>query len=84
MKCQEIKESPRCTGPLYLHMEEADGKRYINENLFLNLQEAKRLVEEWREEYNERRPHSSLGRRIYNEMAREEEKLAGTSSLKLD
>ncbi len=33
----------------------------LNENVFLNLQEAVRLVESWREEYNGERPHSALG-----------------------
>lgn len=65
------------------YIESFNGKlrdECLNENLFINLQEAKRLVEEWREEYNERRPHSSLGGKTPNEMARGEEKLTGTSS----
>jgi len=52
----------------------------LNECLFTSLQEAKRLVEEWREEYNERRPHSSLKGKTPNEVAKEEEKLTGTSN----
>jgi putative transposase len=55
----------------------------LNENWFTGLQEAKRLVEEWREEYNERRPHSSLGGRTPTEVAMgdmmQREKLTGTS-----
>jgi putative transposase len=65
------------------YIESFNGKlrdECLNENLFLNLQAAKRLVEEWREEYNERRPHSSLGGKTPSEMARGEEKLTGTSS----
>jgi transposase InsO family protein len=33
----------------------------LNTGLFGNLREAKVIVEQWRQEYNHRRPHSSLG-----------------------
>ena len=33
----------------------------LNENWFLNLEDAKEKVEAWRGHYNEQRPHSSLG-----------------------
>ncbi len=33
----------------------------LNEHWFLNLQEARAIIEEWRTVYNQRRPHSSLG-----------------------
>jgi putative transposase len=33
----------------------------FNEHWFPNLSEARRIVEEWRQEYNSFRPHSSLG-----------------------
>lgn len=33
----------------------------LNEQWFLNLTEAKRIIEEWRLDYNENRPHSALG-----------------------
>jgi hypothetical protein len=33
----------------------------LNEHWFGNLLEARRLIEGWRQHYNERRPHSSLG-----------------------
>jgi transposase InsO family protein len=46
----------------------------------VNLQEAKRLVESWREEYNEQHPHSSLNGKTPREVAKEEEKLTGTSN----
>jgi putative transposase len=69
------------------YIESFNGKirdECLNENLFISLQEAKRLVEEWREEYNERRPHSSLGGKTPSEVADNkglrEEKLTGTSS----
>jgi putative transposase len=64
------------------YIESFNGKlrdECLNEHVFTSLQEAKRLVEAWREEYNERRPHSSLGGKTPNEMAKEEEKLTGTS-----
>lgn len=65
------------------YIESFNGKlrdECLNENWFTGLQEARRLVEEWREEYNERRPHSSLGGRTPNEVARDvPEKRTGTS-----
>lgn len=33
----------------------------LNENWFLSLPDARRIIERWRREYNEERPHSSLG-----------------------
>ena len=33
----------------------------LNENWFLSLEDARRTIEEWRIDYNETRPHSSLG-----------------------
>jgi putative transposase len=65
------------------YIESFNGKlrdECLNESIFVNLQEAKRLVESWRGEYNERRPHSSLNGKTPNEVAQEEEKLTGTSS----
>lgn len=35
----------------------------LNENWFKNIEEARRLVEDWRNFYNSERPHSSLGGR---------------------
>lgn len=69
------------------YIESFNGKirdECLNENWFTSLKEAKRLVEEWREEYNEHRPHSSLGWKTPNEVAKNKElckeKLTGTSS----
>lgn len=42
----------------------------LNENLFFSLQEAEGIIENWRKEYNEQRPHSSLGGKTPYEMAR--------------
>jgi len=33
----------------------------LNANVFYELTQAKRIIEEWREDYNNWRPHSSLG-----------------------
>ncbi len=33
----------------------------LNEHWFLSLTDARRIVEEWRRDYNQNRPHSSLG-----------------------
>jgi putative transposase len=32
----------------------------LNEHLFTNLSEARRIIEDWRIDYNTNRPHSSL------------------------
>ncbi|WP_411431089.1 IS3 family transposase [Leptospira santarosai] len=45
-------------------IESFNGKmrnRCLNENWFKNIEEARRLVEDWRNFYNSERPHSSLG-----------------------
>ncbi len=47
-------------------MESFNGKlrdELLNGELFYSLQEAQILIERWRREYNEIRPHSSLGYR---------------------
>jgi putative transposase len=41
----------------------------LNAHWFGSLPEAKHLIEEWRQEYNESRPHRSLGERTPNEFA---------------
>jgi putative transposase len=42
----------------------------LNANWFLNLGDARRKIERWREEYNAERPHSSLGYRTPEEYAK--------------
>ena len=42
----------------------------LNQHWFLSLDEAKRLTEAWREDYNRVRPHASLGQRTPFEFAR--------------
>ncbi|PYV15267.1 MAG: hypothetical protein DMG21_15550 [Acidobacteria bacterium] len=41
----------------------------LNEHWFMNLAEARRVVEAWRRDYNEGRPHTSLGNRTPQEFA---------------
>lgn len=41
----------------------------LNEHMFRNLPSARRLIEEWRTDYNTQRPHTSLGGLTPNEFA---------------
>lgn len=46
------------------YIESFNGKfrdECLNENWFLSLEDARRTIESWRHDYNENRPHSSLG-----------------------
>lgn len=46
------------------YIESFNGKlrdECLNENWFLSLEDVRRTIEEWRIDYNEERPHSSLG-----------------------
>lgn len=43
----------------------------LNEELFLNLEDAKKKIEKWRKEYNEKRPHSAIGMRTPNQFEEE-------------
>ena len=48
------------------YIESFNGKlrdELLNRELFTTLKEAKALIEQWRQEYNHIRPHSSLGYR---------------------
>ena len=42
----------------------------LNENWFKTLKNARDKIEAWREEYNSRRPHSSLGMKTPQEFSR--------------
>jgi putative transposase len=42
----------------------------LNENWFSSLADARQKIEQWRQDYNEARPHSSLQYRIQMEFAR--------------
>jgi len=44
----------------------------LNENWFLTLEHARRIIEKWRIDYNNERPHSSLGYRTPEEFIRQE------------
>ncbi len=43
----------------------------LNQNWFVDLADARRIIEAWRVDYNTVRPHSSLGYRTPDEFARE-------------
>jgi len=42
----------------------------LNANWFVSLADAQRVIEQWRHEYNEERPHKNLGRRTPAEFTR--------------
>lgn len=44
----------------------------LNENWFLSLEHARRIIEKWRADYNNERPHSSLGYLTPEEFIRQE------------
>jgi putative transposase len=44
----------------------------LNEHWFLTIEHARRIIEEWRIDYNNERPHSSLGYLTPEEFARQE------------
>lgn len=55
------------------HVESFNGRlrdECLNASWFVNLDDAKRKIENWREEYNAERPHSSLGYRTPAEFAK--------------
>jgi hypothetical protein len=47
----------------------------LNENWFIDLADARQNIEDWRQDYNQQRPHSALDYRTPEEFA----KLAGSS-----
>lgn len=61
------------------YMESFNGRfrdECLNQNWFITIEQARSIVEEWRLDYNEERPHSSLGNLTPNEFFRlEEEKM---------
>jgi putative transposase len=55
------------------YVESFNGKirdECLNEHWFVALDEARSLIEQWRQDYNEQRPHSSLGNQTPQEFAR--------------
>jgi putative transposase len=51
----------------------------LNENWFLSLEHARRIVEDWRTDYNTARPHSSLGNLTPEEFIRQKSATADKS-----
>jgi len=54
------------------YVESFNGKfrdECLNEHWFANLREAREKIEDWRQDYNRRRPHSALGYRTPEEFA---------------
>jgi len=55
------------------YVESFNGKirdECLNEHWFNGLEEARQIVEQWRQDYNEQRPHSALGNQTPREFAR--------------
>lgn len=48
----------------------------LNEHVFVTLAEARQTIEVWREDYNARRPHKSLGHLTSNEFAQHQFQVA--------
>ncbi|OYZ21017.1 MAG: hypothetical protein B7Y39_10055 [Bdellovibrio sp. 28-41-41] len=48
----------------------------LNEEIFRNLEDAKKKIEKWRRYYNEKRPHTSLDFKTPSEFEREFKKPA--------
>jgi len=48
----------------------------LNQNWFMSIEYARQVIEEWRIDYNQERPHSSLGDLTPNEFFRLEEEKA--------
>ena len=58
------------------YIESFNGKlrdECLNQNWFLNLEHAREVIEEWRMDYNQERPHSSLGDLSPEEFVRKKE-----------
>jgi putative transposase len=56
------------------YVESFNGKfrdECLNSHWFVSLQDARRIIEEWRCDYNEQRPHSSLGQLTPSDFARQ-------------
>jgi len=71
-RSQRSSIAPQGPGPRGRPIESFNGKfrdECLNEHWFLTIQDARQTIEAWRREYNEERPHSSLGRRTPREFA---------------
>jgi putative transposase len=56
----------------------------LNEHWFLNLKHAQHIIEQWRMEYNEERPHRSLGNRTPYEFVKEHKSMLQKKRLTLN
>lgn len=56
----------------------------LNEHWFLNLKHAQEVIEKWRMEYNEERPHSSLGNKTPYEFVKEQQTMLQEQGLNLN
>jgi len=56
----------------------------LNEHWFLSLEHVREKVEAWRQDYNEQRPHSTLGDATPGEYAAHVEPQKGPSSMDLE
>ncbi len=64
-------------------MESFNGKlrdECLNQNWFMSIDHARRIIEEWRIEYNQERPHRSLGNLTPNEFRLEQENMPAFSN----
>ena len=69
------------------YIESFNGKfrnECLNDNVFVNLQSAQKIIETWRQDYNTERPHSSLNGMAPTEFARTFEKEQKTEKTKLN
>lgn len=68
------------------YIESFNGKfrdECLNDNVFVSLYSAQKIIETWRHDYNSERPHSSLNDMTPNEFARTFEKEQKTAKTKL-
>jgi len=68
------------------YIESFNGKfrdECLNDNVFVSLNNAQKIIETWRQDYNSERPHSSLNGMAPNEFARTFEKEQKTENPKL-
>jgi transposase InsO family protein len=65
--------STRVSRPQNAYIESFNGRlrdECLNENEFRSLSHARLIIEDWRRDYNEFRPHKSLGNRTPEEFVR--------------
>lgn len=68
------------------YVESFNGKfrdECLNQHWFINLKQAKDIIENWRREYNHKRPHSSLGNCTPYEFVLKHKSMLNTESLNL-